>query len=386
MRLHRQRCQTGSVRKVPRAHGFAWEFHHYYTDPDGLRKLKVQTFDSTIYKSEREVRKSVEAQLASLNANTLAGRAGVTFSQVIDRYLTEGLPRLKHSTQMANRSLIELHVRPKWGEHRPVDIEASEVKQWLDSLSVGAASKARARNTISRLLDLSMLWKYIPVTRNPMELVEVKESTKRKKKIVILTPGQFRCIVKALPEPYNLMVLVCGCLGLRVSETLALKWTDINRREGTLQVKRAFTHGRIQEEPKTDSSDAEFPLYTGMLKTLKKWRGNQDHGFEFVFASPKTGSPYSDATILTRYLKPAAAKLKIDGIGWHSIRHSYKSWLVAAKINPAHMKDLMRQCDISTTMDVYEEISVNLRTELSLQRAEASMREKRLIPGEETRL
>ena len=353
MRIHRQRYQTGSVRKVPRAHGFAWEFRYYYTDPDGQRKLKVQTFDAAIYKSERDVRKSVEAQLASLNANTLAGRAGVTFGQVIDRYLIEELPRLKHSTQMTNRSLIELHVRPKWGEHRPVDIEALEVKQWLDSLSVGAASKARARNMISKLLDLSMLWKYIPVTRNPMELVAVKGSTKRKKKIVILTPGQFKGIVKALPEPYNLMVLVCGCLGLRVSETLALKWTDINWREGTLQVRRAFTHGQIQEEPKTDSSGAELPVYPGLLKALKKWRGKQDHDFEWVFASPKTGSPYSDSTILTRYLKPAAASLKIEGIGWHSIRHSYKSWLAAAKINPAHMKDLMRHSDISTTMDVY---------------------------------
>jgi len=96
MRIHRQRYQTGSVRKVPRAHGFAWEFRYYYTDPDGQRKLKVQTFDAAIYKSERDVRKSVEAQLASLNANTLAGRAGVTFGQVIDRYLIEELPRLKH--------------------------------------------------------------------------------------------------------------------------------------------------------------------------------------------------------------------------------------------------------------------------------------------------
>lgn len=52
-----------------------------------------------------------------------------------------------------------------------------------------------------------MLWKYIPIGRNPMELVEVKGSTKRNEKIVILTTGQFKRIVKALPEPYNLMVL-----------------------------------------------------------------------------------------------------------------------------------------------------------------------------------
>jgi hypothetical protein len=215
MRIHRQRYQTGSVRKVPRSHGFAWEFRFYYTDPERRRKLKVQTFDAAIYKSERAVRKAVAGQLASLNVNNLAGRAGITFGQVIDRYLEEELPRLKHSTQLMNRSLIELYIRPQWEEHRPADIEAFEVKQWLDSLPFGVASKARSRNTISKLLNLCMLWKYIPVARNPMELVEVKGSTKREKKIVILTLRQFRAIVNALAEPYNLMVLVCGCPGVK---------------------------------------------------------------------------------------------------------------------------------------------------------------------------
>jgi integrase len=230
----------------------------------------VQTFDSAIYKSEWAVRKAVEGQLASLNANTLAGRAGITFGQVIDRYFEEELPRLKHSTQLTNKSLIELYIRPRWGEHRPADIEAFDVKQWLDSLPFGAASKARTRNTISKLLDLCMLWKYIPVAGNPMELVEVKGSTKRAKRIVILTPRQFKDIVSALPEPYNLMVLVCGCLGLRVSEALALKWSDIDWLRSTLQIERAFTHWQIQEEPKTDSSGAELPLYPGLLKALRK--------------------------------------------------------------------------------------------------------------------
>jgi integrase len=72
-----------------------------------------------------------------------------------------------------------------------------------------------------------------------------------------------------------------------------------------------------------------------------------------VFASPRTGRPYSADTIRTRYLGPAALKVGIKGFGWHSIRHSYKSWMAAAKINPAHMKDLMRHSDIATTMDVY---------------------------------
>ena len=72
-----------------------------------------------------------------------------------------------------------------------------------------------------------------------------------------------------------------------------------------------------------------------------------------MFASPYTGRPYSADTIRTRYLRPAALQVGIKGFGWHSIRHSYKSWMAAAKINPAHTRDLMRHSDIATTMDVY---------------------------------
>jgi integrase len=46
-------------------------------------------------------------------------------------------------------------------------------------------------------------------------------------------------------------------------------------------------------------------------------------------------------------------KLGIKGVGWHTFRHSYKSWMVAAKISPAQMKDLMRHSNIETTMNVY---------------------------------
>jgi hypothetical protein len=43
MKVSRNRYQHGSVRKVPRSQGFAWEFRFYIKAPNGNRKLKVQT-------------------------------------------------------------------------------------------------------------------------------------------------------------------------------------------------------------------------------------------------------------------------------------------------------------------------------------------------------
>lgn len=353
MKVSRNRYQHGSIRKVPRAQGFAWEFRFYTTASDGSRKLKVQTFDAARHPTERDVRKAVEGQLAALNADTLGGKVSATLGTIIDRYMREELPSLRHSTQTTNRSMIDVHIRPRWEDVRLADLTAIAVKQWLDGLKFSAASKVRARNMISKLLDLAMLWEYIPVSRNPMELIRVKGSTKRKKPLKVISPAEFKALVDALPEPYSLMVLMCGCLGLRVSEVLGLKWKNIDFDECTMAVEQVFTHGEVQNVPKTDASGGELPLHPKLCEILRRWQGRQDHEFSWVFASPKTGSPYSDSTILTKYLKPAAAKVGIAGLGWHTLRHSYKTWMASAAINPAHMKDLMRHADLATTMNVY---------------------------------
>ena len=359
MKFQRNRYQHGSIRKVPRSGGWVWEFRFYCTGADGVRKPKAQIFDPVKYPTERDVRLAVQPQLAALNSGTLAGRIDATLVTIIDRYMKEEFPALRHSTQVTNQSLLNCHIKPKWQDTPLAEVTALAVKQWVDRLPVGGFSKARARNMISKLLDLAMLWEFIPVDRNPMQLVKVKGSTKRQKRITIITPEQFRAVVDTLPEPYNLMVLVTGCLGLRVSETLALQWPDFDwdEDEGALTINRVFTHGELQELPKTEAGGDPLPIYKELGVLLLDWKRRQppveDGQPEWVFPSPRTGHCYSDSTILSKYLKPAAVKLGIAGFGWYTLRHSYKSWLAAAHVNPAHMKDLMRHSDISTTMDVY---------------------------------
>jgi hypothetical protein len=120
MKVSRERYQHGSVRKVPRSQGFAWEFRFYLTAPDGKRKLKVQTFDSLKYPTERDVRKAVEGQLSALNAGTLGGKLAATLGTIIERYMSEDFLTLRHSTQTTNKSLINLYIKPRW-EHVRLD-------------------------------------------------------------------------------------------------------------------------------------------------------------------------------------------------------------------------------------------------------------------------
>ena len=118
----------------------------YLTAPDGKRKLKVQTFDSLKYPTERDVRKAVEGQLPALKAGTLGGKLAATLGTIVERYMAEAFLTLRRSTQTTNKSLINLYIKPKWEHVWLAELSAMAVKKWLDKLHFGAASM-RGRGT-----------------------------------------------------------------------------------------------------------------------------------------------------------------------------------------------------------------------------------------------
>jgi integrase len=53
------------------------------------------------------------------------------------------------------------------------------------------------------------------------------------------------------------------------------------------------------------------------------------------------------------YIRPAGRKLGLGDIGWHTSRHTYRSWLDSVKTSMGVQQKLMRHAQISTTMNVY---------------------------------
>jgi integrase len=69
---------------------------------------------------------------------------------------------------------------------------------------------------------------------------------------------------------------------------------------------------------------------------------------------PERGKPYHQEQIQKRHLKKAALLAGISGkIGWHTFRHSYRSWLDHVGASVGVQKELMRHASIQTTMDIY---------------------------------
>jgi integrase len=153
------------------------------------------------------------------------------------------------------------------------------------------------------------------------------------------------------------MLLVAACLGLRCSEVLGLKWSDFDWEDLTLLVQRAVVAGHV-DAVKTKYSKDRVPLAASLAAVLLRWRARTPFRQEsdWVFASPyqEGRMPYREWNVYQHYLRPAGIKAGLgEGIGWHTLRHSYRSWLDETGAPMKVQQELMRHADIRTTMNIY---------------------------------
>jgi integrase len=190
-----------------------------------------------------------------------------------------------------------------------------------------------------------------------MTLVAIQSATKRKKPRS-LTVEEFRAFLEQLEEPIRTVALVCVSFGLRISEALALKWSDVDWLNGRLQVARGIVRQRVGEV-KTEGSEQLMSVDADFLTVFKAWKQTTQFSSEddWMFASPvQLGRLPISYPWVWKSFQQAAVRAGIPKFGTHSLRHSYRSWLDAVGTPIAVQQKLMRHADIRTTMNVYGNI------------------------------
>ena len=127
------------------------------------------------------------------------------------------------------------------------------MSSYFADTTLAPKSKVHIRGTISILWDFAMWRGDVPTQRNPMELVTIKGATKRTKKPRSLTVEEFQRFIVHLGEPFRTMALLCVCFGLRISEALALRWSDVDWLEGKLKVERGIVCQQVDDVKTSES-------------------------------------------------------------------------------------------------------------------------------------
>ena len=132
------------------------------------------------------------------------------------------------------------------------------------------------------LVECARRWKL--VENNAIELV--RQSSKRLTTPRRLTSEEFQRLLSELKEPYWTMVVLAGCLELRVGEILGLQWQDLDLLKARMSIGRDVHQYRV-DAVKTPTSEAPLPLAPELVQALLQWRSQASftEPQDFVFAS-----------------------------------------------------------------------------------------------------
>ena len=122
--------------------------------------------------------------------------------------------------------------------------------------------------------------------------------------------------------------------GLRTGEIFTLRWSHVDFEKSILNV---FA-------PKTQKTRA-VPINAEARKVLEAWeRGRRS---EFVFYNLETGKPLVD---LKSGFGRACRKAGVDGVSWHTLRHTFASRLVNRGVDIVTVQQLLGHSTVTITM------------------------------------
>jgi integrase len=187
-----------------------------------------------------------------------------------------------------------------------------------------------------------------------------------RKKRHALTVSEMKQLVAALPTPARELAMMAVLTGTRISELCGLQWRVINTTSEpvivdgdvippmALAVWRAWScrkGGGAYASLKSASSRRILPIDPQIERVLAEIakRGVFLGPDDPVFAS-KAGTPIDAHNLSNRNLRPAGAALGFEGLGWHTLRHTFITWCRMSGASPADQMAALGHSGIQQTM------------------------------------
>jgi integrase len=298
-----------------------------------------------------------------------AGRAP-TVGEWLDHWLDNIAARkVRARTLESYRSTVRLHLRPGIGHHRLDRLQPEHLERLYGALSdkgLSPASILRAHRVLSRALRVAS--QRAKVARNVATLVD-PPTVKRPETALPLSAQEARKVMAAAQTHRNAARwTVALAVGLRQSEALALRWSDVDLDNGTLSVRRGLHRisgqGLVYEEPKADRSRRNLALPAQLVDALKAQRAAQleeriaagplweDH--DLVFAQPN-GRPIERKSDW-RAWKALLRQAGVREVRLHDGRHTAATLLLSEGVHPRVVMEVLGHAQMRTTTDTYSHV------------------------------
>ena len=240
-------------------------------------------------------------------------------------------------------------------------MEPVAIQNWLCELRADSklsnSTLVKIRNVMVAIFKHGQRYGLLPRTQEANPMMFVRQSSVSNYEPLVLTLSQCVEIMANLTGMRRVLVLTDAATGLRISEILALRWSDIDVANSCIRVTRAYVYGKFGP-PKSRASKKPVPLHPLLAESLAAWRKETPYPTpdDFVFPSfrLKGAKPPRANMLVADHLQPAARKAGITGrIGFHTLRRTLASALVANGSDVRLVQELLRHSNPVITLDAY---------------------------------
>jgi len=293
--------------------------------------------------------------------------AGITFKRMCDIYWKRYGVRKKSGRDDIYR--IKKHLKPNFGELPLTKITRELVADFHHDLGSTRPYEAnRNKELIGRIFELAKSWGFYPEDApNPVRRIEKFPEVKRERFVSAEEMPRLVAAIDREDTPYiKAIIWMYLLLGVRKSELLRLKWSDVDMGNLTVTIQepkgKAGTKSHVLPLPKAVAA---------ILRDLPKLVGNP-----YLFPGHVKGK---HLVVIDRPWRRIRERAKLDDVRIHDLRRTLGSWMAQSGVPINIIGKILNHSQLQTTQ-IYARLSTEPLREVLDDHAERLLKSVKAKP------
>ena len=333
-----------------------WFAKFYYTNWQGIKKQKWKRGFATKKEALGFERDFLEKQSANPD---------MTFQNLYEIYMEDMAARLKQSTLLTKKAVLQTHILPFFGSKPINEIKASDVRRWQAKLmsSPNNYSQTYLKKINTELNSIiNYAKRFYDLNTNPCGKAGTIGKAKAEE-MDYWTYDEYIAFREGVKDKSLSYICfeVLYWTGMREGELLALSPADIDLNNKTISINR--TYQRIEGKdvftsPKTRKSKRKIPIPDFLCQELSDYIQSRYmlDADERLFPVTKS---YLSHEMIRSCKNTGVKKIRI-----HDIRHSHASLLINQGCDALMLADRLGHEKVSTTLNTYSHLFPHKQQEL----------------------
>jgi integrase len=301
----------------------------YWIDFYDSQKNRIQ--ESSHSSSKRDAEDLLSIRKSEVLRGTFKRPVKITLGELGTRYMEYAKANKRswlRDEQMFGSLTTFLGSERQLREINPADIEGFKLHRRKE---VSGSTVNRELALLKHMLNLAIDWD-LYLGSNPVRKVKYFQEVNTGFR-TLSKEEEKKFLAHATPYIQDIATFDLNT-GLRIGEILSLTWESVDLEKNLLSV---FAH-------KTNKIRI-VPINTEARRVLSYWALGKKS--QFVFYNHETGKPFVD---LKAGFALACRKAGIEGVTWHTLRHTFASRLVARGADIVTVQQLLGHSSITVTM------------------------------------